>query len=242
MITETLFGDAYLRECEATVLGVNERGGVLLDRTIFYATSGGQPGDSGRLINAGNGEIPVATTVYGDGRSEIVHVLPDAALAPAEGSSVRCLIDWDRRYRHMRVHTMLHLVLALVPFPMTGCQIGEDGGRIDFDISDPDAISREGLTEGLNRLIGEAHPVSERWITDEELLAQPDLVRTMSVKPPMGMGRVRLVEIGRDGSVDLQPCGGTHVRSTAEIGPVEVTKMEKKGRLNRRFRIALKEG
>lgn len=238
MNTERLHvADAYLKDCEATVTGINERGGLLLDRTVFYATGGGQPGDSGRLSAPDRAPVIIATTVHGDGN--IVHVPAEAGPLPAEGDTVRAEIDWERRHRHMRVHTLLHLMLSLVPFPMTGGQIGTDGGRIDFDISDPDKVTKDGLTEALNRLIAEDHPVSERWISDEELLDRPDLVRTMSVKPPMGTGRVRLVQIGADGAVDLQPCGGTHVRSTKEIGPVEVTKMEKKGRLNRRIRVAL---
>ena len=149
------------------------------------------------------------------------------------------MLDWERRHKHMRVHTSLHLLCSIVPFPVTGGQIAADGGRLDFDISDPDAINKDDLTAELNRLIQENHPVSERWITDEELEANPGLVRTMSVMPPMGSGRVRLVSIGQDGEIDLQPCGGTHVRSTAEIGEVAVTKIENKGKQNRRVRINL---
>ncbi len=230
--------DAYARECEATVQEVNERGGIVLDRTVFYAMAGGQPGDKG-WIECGAGRIEVATTVYGEDKQSVVHVASDGASLARPGEKVRALLDWDTRHRHMRVHTALHLLCSLVPFPVTGGQIALDGGRLDFDIDDPSAVSRERLTEEINRLVAEDHPVSERWITDEELDARPELVRTMTVKPPRGSGRVRLVAIGKDGSVDLQPCGGTHVRSTGEIGHVEVDKIEKKGKLNRRIRLAL---
>lgn len=238
-MTDLLYrSDAYARECEAIVQSVNERGGIVLDRTVFYATAGGQPGDKG-WIEVGSGRIEISTAVYGEDKQAVVHVASRAEGLPRLGEKVLARLDWDTRHRHMRAHTALHLLCSLVPFPVTGGQIALDGGRLDFDIDDPSAVSRERLTEELNRLIGEGHPVSERWITDEELDARPDLVRTMTVKPPRGSGRVRLVSIGKDGSIDLQPCGGTHVRSTGEIGPVEVDKIEKKGKLNRRIRLAL---
>jgi misacylated tRNA(Ala) deacylase len=238
-VTELLFrADAYARDCDAVVVAVNERGGLVLDRTVFYATAGGQPGDRG-WVEAGSRRIEIATAVYGDDKQEIVHV---ASAAPGDlcpGDRVVAHLDWSTRHRHMRVHTALHLLCSLVSFPVTGGQISADGGRLDFDIDNPDAVNRERLTGEINRLIGEDHPVSERWITDEELDARPDLVRTMAVKPPRGSGKVRLVMIGKDGCIDLQPCGGTHVRSTGEIGRVEVDKIEKKGRLNRRIRLQL---
>jgi misacylated tRNA(Ala) deacylase len=236
-MTELLFrSNAYLRECEARVVGVNDRGGILLDRTIFYAAGGGQPGDAGSLEIDGLGDVAIATTVFGDSKAEIVHV-PAAPLAalPAIGTPVRCRLDWDRRYGHMRVHTALHLLSAVLAYPVTGGQIGADQGRLDFDI--PDAgIDKDEVAEKVNAMIAGGHAVRESWITDEELLAQPDLVKTMSVKPPMGTGRVRLVEIV---DCDLQPCGGTHVVSTDEIGTIAIPKIEKKGSKNRRVRLAL---
>lgn len=238
-MTELLFrDDAYARACEAVVVGVNERGGIVLDRTVFYATSGGQPGDRGWLEGP-SGRIDIATAVYGEDKAGIVHV---AASGPGDlkpGDRIVAELDWETRHRHMRVHTALHLLCSLVPFPVTGGQIAAEGGRLDFDIDDPEAVSRERLTAEINRLIAEDHPVRDRWISEAELDARPEMVRTMSVKPPRGSGRVRLVSIGPEGGVDLQPCGGTHVRSTAEIGRIEVDRIEKKGRLNRRIRLQL---
>lgn len=239
-MTEQVFRDhPYERECEATVVQINARGGIVVDRSNFYATGGGQPGDCGLLLRPGQPDLAIATTVFGDDKSEIILVPGDPGNLPAPGDNVRLVLDWTRRHRHMRVHTSLHLLCSLVPFAVTGGQIAAEGGRLDFDIDDPSAITKEGLTSELNRLIGEDHPVSERWISDDELAANPGLVRTMSVKPPMGSGQVRLVAIGEDGCVDLQPCGGTHVRSTGEIGEVAVTKIENKGKQNRRIRINL---
>jgi misacylated tRNA(Ala) deacylase len=230
--------DAYRRDCEATVLAVNDRGDIILDRTVFYATSGGQPGDAGQLIGHGIA-IPIGATVYGEDKAEVVHVPLSPENLPGAGESVRAELDWYRRHRHMRMHSALHLMCSLIPFPVTGGSIGAGESRLDFDISDAGMVDKDDLTEKLNALVAADHPVSTRWITDEELADNPGMVRTMSVKPPMGTGRVRLVAIGADGSVDLQPCGGTHVRSTGEIGALVVTKIEKKGRLNRRIRLAL---
>jgi misacylated tRNA(Ala) deacylase len=230
--------DPYRRECDAAVLAVNERGGIILDRTVFYATSGGQPGDTGALQFEGRA-IPIGATVYGDGKAEVVHVPAAQEGLPQAGASVRAELDWQRRHKHMRMHTGLHLLCSLIPFPVTGGSIGAEESRLDFDISEAGLVDKDDLTERLNALVTADHPVSTRWITDEELADNPGLVRTMSVKPPTGSGRVRLVAIGADGAVDLQPCGGTHVRSTGEIGRLAVTKIEKKGRLNRRIRLAL---
>ena len=230
--------DAYARACAATVVEITERGGVVLDRTVFYALAGGQPGDRGRLDMDGFEPIQIVTTVK-DEAGRIVHVPPEGSPRPHVGAAVTATIDWDQRYGCMRTHTAMHLLCALVPFPVTGGQIGADGGRLDFDIADASAVSREDIEARLNRLIAEDHPVSERWIADEELAANPGLVRTMAVKPPAGTGKVRLVAIGADGAVDLQPCGGTHVRATAEIGPVTVGRIESKGRQNRRIRVSL---
>ena len=235
-MTEELFReDAYLKSCEARVVALNDRGGIILDRTVFYATGGGQPGDSGRLGLDDGREIAIATTVYDSDRKTIVHVPAEGAELPQVGQGLSAEIDWARRYARMRVHTGLHLLCALLPYPVTGGQIGEGQGRLDFDI--PEAgLDKAALSEELNRLIQSKAPVAARWISEAELDAQPELVRTMAVQPPRGSGQVRLVEIA---GVDLQPCGGTHVCDTSEIGAAEVTKIEKKGAQNRRVRITL---
>jgi len=231
--TDPLFrADPYLAETEATVLSINERGGVILDRTVFYATGGGQPGDAGRLA-AGAGDVAIATAVYGDDRSEIVHVPAEGAALPAPGETVTAAIDWARRYNHMRIHTALHLLSVVLPFPVTGGSIAETAGRLDFDL-DGELPDKAEIDERLNALVAADHPVTDEWISDDDLLARPDLVKTMKVKPPIGTGRVRLVRIG---DVDLQPCGGTHVRATGEIGRLALGKIESKGRQNRRVRI-----
>jgi misacylated tRNA(Ala) deacylase len=236
MSTELLFrDDAYLAGCEATVERINERGGIILDRTVFYATAGGQPGDKG-LLKQGSASVPIATTVY-DEIKTVVHV-PAAPVELSPGAKVALTLDWDLRYRNMRAHTLMHLLCANVPYPVTGGSITEDGGRIDFDIPEGGVPDKGELAQKINGLIREDHPVFSRWISDEELEANPQLIRTMSVKPPVGTGRVRLVAIGDNGSIDLQPCGGTHVRSTGEIGPVAVAKIESKGKMNRRIRLA----
>jgi misacylated tRNA(Ala) deacylase len=238
-MTEQLYRvDAYQRDCTARVLTVNERGGIVLDRTVFYAAAGGQPGDKGVIEIDGGGSCPIATTVYDADKATIVHVPAEGSGRPEPGQSVRAVLDWEGRHKLMRMHTCLHLVCALVKFPVTGGQVNPDDSRLDFDIADASAIDKDTLTAGLNALIAADHPVSDRWITDAELEANPQLVRTMAVKPPTGTGKVRLVVIGEGGSVDLQPCGGTHVRSTGEIGKVVVTRIEKKGKLNRRIRVS----
>ncbi|HFC04888.1 MAG TPA: alanyl-tRNA editing protein [Rhizobiales bacterium] len=238
-MTEPLFKqDAYLRDATATVVEINERGGIILDRTIFYPTGGGQPGDKGTMSFGGQ-TIDIATTVNGPDKIAIIHVPASQDIMPGVGDEVELSLDWETRYRHMRVHTMMHLMCSLVPFPVTGGQVGADGGRLDFDVDDPSKLDKEQITAALNRIIEEGHPTGDRWISDEEMAANPQLVRTMSVKPPMGLGKVRLLAIGEDGSVDLQPCGGTHVKSTGEIGPVVVSKIQNKGKQNRRIRVDL---
>lgn len=227
--------DPYLREFEADVIAADETG-IRLSQTAFYATSGGQPGDSGKLIIA-NDALPVTTAKKGDNPSDIVHVLPEGCALPAIGTKVTGMIDWETRHKHMRMHTLLHLVCALVDAQITGCQIGAEKSRIDLNLA-AGAIDKESLSAALNKLITEDHPIATRWIADAELEANPDLVRSMSVKPPIGFGQVRLVQIGHDDRViDLQPCGGTHVQSTAEIGPVAVAKIENKGKQNRRISL-----
>lgn len=238
MTTALYRDDAYRQACEATVTAINERGGIVLDQTVFYAAGGGQPGDAGTLTFDGK-TCPIATTVYDSDRSTIVHVPAEGAAAPEPGTTVMLALDWGQRHKFMRVHTALHLLCSIINFPVTGGQIGAGDGRLDFDIADAGAIDKDEITARLNELIVGDHAVSERWITDDELEANPGLVRTMSVKPPMGSGKVRLVAIGDDGAIDLQPCGGTHVRSTAEIGSVTIPKVEKKGRQNRRVRLSL---
>ena len=225
--------DAYATSTEATVTAVDERG-ITLDRTVFYASGGGQPGDTG-VLRHGGAEVRLTEAVKGDGPDTVIHVPEPGAELPAVGSTVEVEIDWDRRFAHMRMHTCLHLLCAVVPGAVTGGQIGADRSRLDFNVPSA-SLDKDELTAALNRLIEGDHPVSYRWIDDAELEANPDLVRTMSVKPPTGSGQVRLVEI--DG-VDLQPCGGTHVARTGEIGRVEVVKIENKGKQNRRVVVAL---
>lgn len=227
--------DAYLKSCDAIVTAVDEKG-IRLDRTVFYPTGGGQPGDSGRLRAADGTVIEIRDTVKGATPGEIVHVPAEGAPAMAPGMPVTAEIDWDRRHRLMRMHTCLHLLSSIVTGEVTGGQVSDGKGRLDFNLPDgsPD---KDQITAELNRLIAEDHPTGTRWITDEEMAARPELVRTMSVKPPMGHGRVRLLEIE---DVDLQPCGGTHVARTGEIGAVECVKIENKGKMNRRINLAFK--
>lgn len=238
MIELVFRNDAYTRECPSAVLGLTDDGGIILERTVFYASAGGQPGDMGHLVLADGTVCPIATTVYGPDKATPVHVPAAGASPPKVGDLVTAVVDWDNRHKLMRMHTALHLLCALVKFPVTGGQVGANEGRLDFDIEDASAIDKDALTAQLNALVEADHPVTERTITDAQLEANPGLVRTMSVKPPMGTGLVRLVAIGDDGNVDLQPCGGTHVKRTGEIGQLAVTKIEKKGKINRRIRVA----
>ena len=236
-MTATLFrDDAYLRTCEAEVVEVNDRGGIILDRTIFYASGGGQPGDTGFLELENGDRIEITTTVYDEDRTRIVHVPAEGNVLPAAGTAVTAHLDWKRRYRLMRMHTALHLLSVALPFPVTGGQIGDPEGRLDFDMGD-ETLDKDAVLAKLAELVSGDHAVTTEWITDEELEANPGLVKTMSVQPPRGSGKVRLVRIGTD--VDLQPCGGTHVSSTSEIGALELGKTEKKGKQNRRVRIRL---
>jgi misacylated tRNA(Ala) deacylase len=233
-MTELLFReDGYLRSCDARIVAVDARG-IRLDRTVFYPAGGGQPGDSGVLRLASGDTIAIADTIKGDAVDEVIHVPAAGAALPVPGSELVAEIDWERRHRLMRMHTCLHLLCSIVPGAVTGGQVADGRGRLDFDVPGS-SLDKAALAARLNALIAEAHPVGPRWITDDELAAQPELIRTMSVNPPTGTGRVRLMEIP---GVDLQPCGGTHVRNTAEIGPIAVTKIENKGRQNRRVIIA----
>ena len=233
-MTEEVFRqDAYTRSCAARITAVDETG-VRLDRTVFYPLGGGQPGDTGELVLADGTAVRIVDTRKGEVPGEIVHV-PQRSVDPClAGSEVTARIDWDRRHRLMRMHTCLHLLCSLVPAPVTGGSIRDGSGRLDFDLPES-TLDKQDLTARLNRLVAEDHAVTPRWISEEELDANPSLVRTMSVAPPRGRGRVRVLDIE---GVDLQPCGGTHVASSGEIGPVRVTKIEKKGRQNRRVSVA----
>ena len=236
-MTELLFrDDGYLRSCNARVIAADERG-IMLDRTVFYAMGGGQPGDTGSLRLRSGREIAIVDTIKGASADEVIHVPAAGSTLLEPGTELVAEIDWERRHRLMRMHTCLHLLCAVVPGAVTGGQVADGRGRLDFDIPGS-SLDKEAIASRLNALIAAAHPVGPRWITEEELAAQPELVRTMSVKPPVGSGRVRLMEIA---GVDLQPCGGTHIRNTAEIGPVVVAKIENKGRQNRRVILAFAE-
>lgn len=238
MTTTLLFrDDAYLREAQAVVLGHTQEGGIVVDASLFYATSGGQSGDNG-VIGWDGGKLAIATAVKVEGG--LIALVPSEPLAlPPVGCVITQRLDWARRYRHMRMHTALHLLSVVIPLPVTGGQIGAEKGRLDFDMPEP-PVDIAALTRALNLMIERDLPVTDRWITDAELLANPGLVKTMSVHPPMGQGRVRLVRIGTpEAQVDLQPCGGTHVARTAEIGRVEIGKIEKKGKQNRRVSLHL---
>jgi len=237
-MTEELFrDDATLVECDAHVTQVDERG-VQLDRTVFYPHGGGQAGDRGELLLADGRVIVIADTRKGEVPGDIVHVLANAEdrAALAVGAAVHARIDVERRRAHMRFHTATHLLCALIPHPVDGCSITSEYARLDFHMTD--ALDKAVIEAGLERLVGEAHPVSQRWITDAELDANPGLVRSMSVQPPRGSGRVRLLEIE---GVDLQPCGGTHVANTAEIGALVVRKIEKKSASTRRVVLAFRD-
>lgn len=231
--------DAYLRDAPAEVFAVTDEGGIILDQSIFYATSGGQPGDSGTLTWQG-GTIEIATTVKGPGGTIILVPAEPSALPPV-GAHVMQVLNWERRHRHMRVHTALHLLSVVIPLPVTGGSIGPEKGRLDFDMPEApkDKITLEAT---LNKLIDCNFSISTEWISEAELEANPTLVKTMSVAPPKGAGRVRLVRIGEGvNTADLQPCGGTHVRNTSEIGTVRLGKVEKKGKQNRRVYLHLEE-
>lgn len=232
MIEELFRQDSYLREADATVTAVEERG-VRLDRTVFYPTGGGQPGDTGTIAWDG-GEARIVDALKAEG-GDVLHVLAPDAPRPPVGARVHMVLDWERRYRHMRMHTALHVMSAVIKGNVTGGQVGAEKSRLDFAL-EGEVPTREAITEAVNRLLADDRPVTPQWVTDEELAARPELVKTMSVRPPVGAGRVRLLSIE---GIDLQACGGTHVARTAEIGRVEVTKIENKGKMNRRFIISL---
>jgi misacylated tRNA(Ala) deacylase len=236
MMTEELFReDAYLTRCDAVVTAVDE-GGVQLDRTVFYYTGGGQPGDSGVLRKEGGPEVRIVDCVKDQETGAHLHLPADEAPGLAPGDRVTAEIDWQRRHRHMRMHTCLHLLSALVPGKITGAALGDSKARIDLDAPEP--LDKDRLQAELERVIAEDRPVRILWITDAELATKPELVRTMTVRPPTGQGRVRLIEVE---GTDLQPCGGTHVRSTGEIGAVRIGKIDKKGKHNRRINVLFED-
>jgi len=237
MTTPLYRDDAYQTSCEAIVLAVNDQGGIILDQSVFYPTGGGQPGDDG-VIRWDGGEAVITTAVKGDG-TEVVHVPAEGATTPPVGAKVTAELNEANRALYRRIHTALHLMSVVIPLPVTGGAISALKGRLDFNMPKTPE-DKEAIAEELNALIAGDHAVTEEWINDEELAANPGLVKTMRVKPPVGQGRVRLVRIGAgEATVDLQPCGGTHVRSTAEIGRIRLGKVEKKGKENRRVNLFL---
>ncbi len=236
-MTDLLFrDDAYLTQADATVLAHTPEGGIVVSASVFYPTGGGQPGDNG-WIDWEGGRLPIATAVKVDGGVALVPA--EARAMPPVGAPLRQHLDWERRFGHMRIHTALHLLSVVIPLPVTGGQIGTDRGRLDFAMPEvpPDAHLWE---EAINRLIDRDLPVTQDWITDDDLAANPALIKTLSVRPPSGQGRVRLIRIGQgEGQIDLQPCGGTHVARTSEIGRVTIGRIENKGRQNRRVNLHL---
>ena len=232
-MTEELFrDDGYLKECEAVVSGVHE-GGIELDRTVFYYTSGGQPGDTGTLTSAGGVSVDIIDTRKDRDSGAYLHVPAEGSAAFSVGEKVTAMIDWQRRHRFMRMHTCMHLLCSVIDGGVTGGSIGESKGRIDFDLPVLD-LDKEAIAAQINQRIDENLPVTSSWISDEKMASNMDMVRTMSVKPPSGQGRVRLINVE---GVDLQPCGGTHVKATGEIGRVRVGKIENKGKHNRRVNL-----
>jgi misacylated tRNA(Ala) deacylase len=234
-MTQILFrDDAYQAETEAIVLSSEPRG-IALDRTVFYAQGGGQSGDKGTLLLDDGTLVPIVSTIYDADRATILHVPAEGAALPRLAMRVIARIDWELRYKRMRAHTALHLLSVVAPYPVTGGSVGDAEGRLDFDSGEA-VLDKADIEGRLNALIARDAAVSQSWIADAELEANPSLIKTMSVKPPMGTGRVRLIAIE---GLDLQPCGGTHVARTGEIGRASVTGIEKKGKINRRVRIAL---
>jgi misacylated tRNA(Ala) deacylase len=235
MTTELFREDSYIKQCTAQVTAIQD-GKVIVDQTVFYPVGGGQPGDSGKLIRPNNSELIISDTFKDPQSGEILHQL-DGDELPEVGETVTLQIDWDRRYKIMRLHSCMHMLCAVIPAPVTGGSIRDDGSaRLDFDLPEPP--DKQTIEQNLNQLTTSQHPMTLEWISDAEMEAQPELIRTMSVKPPMGQGKVRLV---RFADADLQPCGGTHVANSYEIGKVRVRKIEKKGKQNRRIIIELEQ-
>lgn len=240
MPVEALYrDDFYLSTAEAVVTAIHKDGGIELDRTCFYAASGGQPGDTGFLERADGTKIRLGETRHGATKDIVIHVPLEGEAQPLAGENLVMHIDWQRRYRLMRMHTACHLLSVVCQYPITGAAVGEEESRVDFDMAD--TIDRQEVTAKLMELVGQNHPVYVQWITDEELAANPGIVKSKNVRPPIGLGRVSLVCIGENSSVDSQPCGGTHVSETQEVGAIHIAKIEKKGKENRRFRIRFGE-
>lgn len=236
MATTALYReDFYLSTCEAVVTAVHDNGGIEVDQTCFYATSGGQPGDTGFLEREDGSKIALGMTRHGQTKDIIVHTPLEGEALPRVGETLVMHVDWPRRYKLMRMHTACHLLSVVCPYPITGAAVGEEESRVDFDMAE--TIDKDAVTAELMRLVGENYPIYLQWITDEELTANPGIVKSKNVRPPIGMGRVSLVCIGENSAVDSQPCGGTHVSETQEVGAIHIAKIEKKGKENRRFRI-----
>ena len=227
--------DFYLSTAEGTVTAVRDDGSIELDQTCFYATSGGQPGDTGFLERADGSKIELGVTVNGEDKSVILHKPLEGQPLPAVGEKLTLHVDWNRRYRLMRMHTACHILSVVCQFPITGAAVGEEDSRVDFDMTE--TIDKDDVTARMMEIVNANHPVYVQWITDEELAANPGIVKSKNVRPPLGLGRVSLVCIGENASIDSQPCGGTHVSETQEVGAIHIAKIEKKGKENRRFRI-----
>jgi misacylated tRNA(Ala) deacylase len=227
--------DFYLAATEAVVTAIHEDGGIEFDRTCFYATSGGQPGDTGFAERADGSRVMLGQTKHGATKDIVIHVPLEGQAQLVVGETVTLEIDWPRRFNLMRMHTACHLLSVVCPYPVTGAAVGEEDARIDFDVTEP--MDKDEVTAKLMELVTADHPVYVQWITDEELAANPGIVKSKNVRPPVGLGRVSLVCIGENSSIDSQPCGGTHVARTSEIGAIHIAKIEKKGKENRRFRI-----
>ncbi|MEF2549978.1 alanyl-tRNA editing protein [Aurantimonas sp. A2-1-M11] len=239
--TERIYqDDSYLSTMEAPLQHVETTGdgrsGLVFARTNFFAAGGGQPGDTGFVERADGSQLPIVDTVYAADKSTILMLVEDGAALPQPGEMLVLHVDWKRRYKLMRMHTACHLLTVVCPFPITGASVGEDESRVDFDIPEG-APDKAATSAALIELVAANHPVFTRWISDAELDANPGLVKSANVKPPRGTGRIRLVCIGDEGAVDAQPCGGTHVQETGEVGDIHIGKIEKKGKVNRRFRI-----
>jgi misacylated tRNA(Ala) deacylase len=227
--------DFYLSTAEGIVTAVRADGAIELDQTCFYATSGGQPGDIGFLERADGSKIELGITVNGEDKSVVLHTPLEGQPLPEVGEKLVLHVDWARRYKLMRMHTACHILSVVCQFPITGAAVGEDESRVDFDMAE--TIDKDAVTARMMEIVNANHPVYVQWITDAELAANPGIVKSKNVRPPAGMGRVSLVCIGENASVDSQPCGGTHVSETQEVGAIHIAKIEKKGKENRRFRI-----
>lgn len=234
-VTPLFRDDFYLSTAEGVVTAVHDDGSIELDQTCFYATSGGQPGDTGFFERADGSRIELGVTVNGADKSIILHKPLESQPRPEIGEKLTLHIDWARRYKLMRMHTACHILSVVCQYPITGAAVGEDESRVDFDMSE--TIDKDEVTAKMMEIVTANHPIYLQWITDEELAANPGIVKSKNVRPPMGLGRVSLVCIGENAAIDSQPCGGTHVSETQEVGEIHIAKIEKKGKENRRFRI-----